>query len=590
MALDGFYMSGIVRELKETLLGGKVEKVYQPNKEDVVLLIHNKKKYKLFISVNSQFSRIHLTDESPENPKVPPNFCMLLRKHLQSGRISDIHQINQERMVEITFSSKTELFDWEEKKLIIEIMGKHSNISLVNPSTNRVIDSIKRISREVNRYRQLYPGCDYIYPPSQDKKPITEFNGLSFMEALKESEQEKSLVNFMVQKVQGLSKLSAMCIVSSLVKTEDFSKYTVGGFLNDESIRQESLFEHTQAIDTAITSGTIQYYNYMNEAGKSIGFSFFETVKPAILPGIKSVVSYKSPGQALDAFSENRATKGVENQKRMALQRLIEQQVLKLNHKREKLIEEIETASQADQYKIKGELLLAYGHGIEAGSEKVQVLNYYTNEQEEIPLDSRYSASKNSQIYYKKYNKLQRSEQEKKYQLSETEKEIYYLESVLVSLSYLEKEDEIEEIRQELMELDYVRYRKSTHKSSAKQEPRKPLSVVSSEGYVIMIGRNNKENDQLTLKIANKNDLWLHTKDIPGSHVIVRSKGGDSIPRKTILEAASMAAYYSKAKQSENVPVDYTLVKHVKKPSGAKAGMVNYVDHKTVYVNPKGAN
>ena len=562
MSFDGIVTGAVVHQLNHTLVGGKIEKIYQPEADEIILNVHSgRENYKLYISSNSSHARMHLITDTTSNPLNPMGFCMLLRKHLQGGRITAIQQKDSERIIEISVDTINELGFSVNKKLIIEIMGKHSNIIVVDITSNKIIDSIKRISIDVNRYRQLLPGQQYVYPPSQDKVPyygITEEQIKSFVENAGDN-TAKALMSH----IQGISPMISDEIVYQAGRMES-SLYRV-------------LTDFVDRINSDSPSPKV----YLQEDDTPFDFHLFPL---SSIAGFYKEVAFQNISDAISYYYSNKSSSNRIKQKSSDLDRAIGNSLDKLYLKKQRLSEDLLKAENSDIYRLYGELLTANLHQIIPGASQTEVLNYYNNESLAIPLDPRFSPNQNAQRYYKKYSKAKTAVTEKNIQLSESNIDITYLESVL---SYIEKAvsvEEIEELRQELIEGGYLKKKKNNFKPS-KSKPA-PYQYTTSDGFRVLVGRNNKENDILTFKTASGKDLWLHTKDIPGSHVILFTDG-KGVPETAIFEAAAMAAFHSKARESENVPVDYTQVRHVKKPSGAKPGMVIFVDNKTVYVNPK---
>ena len=562
MSFDGMVTGAVVHQLSKALTGGKIDKIYQPEADEIILNVHSgRDNYKLYISSNSSHARIHLITETTSNPLNPMGFCMLLRKHLQGGRISDIRQRESERIVEISMDTISELGFSVNKKLIVEIMGKHSNIILVDIASNRIIDSIKRISIDVNRYRQLLPGQQYVYPPSQGKVPyygITETQVESFLKNAGDNAAKALMSN-----IQGISPLIAEEIVYQAGLQGASACHILHGFVS------------------GIAADDPSPRVYLQEDGTPFDFHLFPL---SSLSDYYQELKFSDISGAISYYYSNKSSSNRIRQKSSDLDRAVGNSLDKLYLKKQRLSEDLLKAENSDVYRLYGELLTANLHQIRQGASQAEVLDYYANETVTIPLDPRFSPNQNAQRYYKKYSKAKTAVTEKNIQLAETNADIAYLESVL---SYIEKAssiEEIEELRQELVEGGYLRRRKNSFKPN-KSKPA-PYQYTTSDGFRVLVGRNNKENDVLTFKTASPKDIWFHTKDIPGSHVILFTDGKG--PTETaIFEAAALAAYYSKGRESENVPVDYTQVRHVKKPNGAKPGMVIFTNNKTVYVNPR---
>lgn len=551
MAFDGIITCAMVKELQDTILLGKIEKVYQPENDELVFHIHTKKgNVKLFASVNSAHSRLHFIEDNPQNPPAPLAFCMLLRKHLQAGRIVDISQKDSERIIEISLETLNELGFTVSKKLIFEIMGKHSNVILVDVTTGKVIDSIKRISIDVNRVRQILPGRQYQYPPAQDK--------ISFKDI---SAEELSSISGGTKEI-----LSRVGGISPAVAAE----------LAETGCRAEWL----QTLLSDIRNGTTRPHVYTDENGVP---QEFHIASLSQYEGAAQRLDFDTLSKCLAYYFDHKQSSNRARQKSHDLVKTVSGLLDKLYLKKQRLSEDLLKAENSENLRLFGELLTANLHLADAGDTSVEVLNYYDGSTVKIPLDPRFSPAKNAQQYFKRYGKAKTAVKEKQIQLAENDEDISYLESVLTYLNNTDSVEEIEALRGELAETGYIRKRKSGFKE--KKYKAQPHRYTLCDGTQVLVGRNNKENDLLTLKTASKNDLWLHTKDIPGSHVIVQTAGRE-LSEEALFQAAAIAAYHSKGRTSENVPVDYVPVKYVKKPSGAKPGMVIFTNNRTLWVNP----
>lgn len=576
MPFDGIVTSNIAWELNASLCNGRVEKIYQPEKDEIIINIRSKSnKYKLLISSSSHYPRIHLTTETKSNPTSAPNFCMLLRKHLSGGKISSISQKDFERIIQINVETFNELGDPSTKQLIVEIMGKHSNIILIDSSTDKILDCIKKISSDVNRYRQILPGKTYVQPPSQNKVPPYTVNQSTFIEMLKE--KDGATIKAIYQSIQGFSPFIARQICEASNIDEDLPIST----LSAENM--EKLYYHFSQLNFIISSYQFKPCILKDDQGNVVDFYAFDSVW---INKYYHAEYFDSMSEVIQTFYHSRDTKNRLKQKSSDLDKHIHGIIDKLKNKKQKLMDELLQAETCETYKLYGELINANIYRMQSGLKTIQLENYYQpGEWIEIPLNDQKSPSDNAQAYFKKYNKAKTAITEKTHQLKETDKELAYFESVLQNIENASSPEDIEEIRQELIQEGYVK-KKHRKKSKIKQILSKPHEYTSSEGFSIMVGKNNHQNDILTLKTASKNDIWMHTKEIAGSHVIIFTQG-KTVPEKTLFEAASLAAYYSKGKLSDNVPVDYTYVKNVKKPNGAKPGMVIYDYYNTLYVTPK---
>ncbi|MDD2189563.1 MAG: NFACT RNA binding domain-containing protein [Eubacteriales bacterium] len=567
MSFDGMVTGAVVHQLQKLLIGGKIEKIYQPEADEIILNIHSgRENHKLYISANSSHSRIHLISETTANPLNPMGFCMLLRKHIQGGRITDIKQMDSERIIEISIDTINELGFSVNKKLIVEIMGKHSNIILVDITSNKIIDCIKRISIDVNRYRQLLPGQQYVYPPSQGKVPyygITEAQIELFTENIPGNAPKALLSN-----IQGISPVIAEEIVYRAGLLEEDRSYT-------------AITHVLNSLVNKIGCENTKPKVYLAKDGTPFDFHLFPLIT---ISSYYTEKGFDDISKTVSYYYSNKSSSNRVKQKSSDLVRAVGNSLDKLYLKKQRLSNDLLAAEKSDIYRLYGELLTANLHQINHAVSSVELFNYYSNDNISIPLDSRFTPAQNAQKYFKKYSKAKTAVTEKNIQLEETNNDIAYIESVLNYIENANTIEEIEELRLELIEGGYLRKRKNNFKPSRSKVV--PFQYTTSDGFRVLVGRNNKENDILTFKTASGKDIWFHTKDIPGSHVILFTDG-KRVTDSAIFEAASLAAYHSKGRESENVPVDYTQVRHVKKPNGAKPGMVIFTDNKTVYVNPK---
>lgn len=578
MPFDGIVVKNVVNELSELLQGGRIEKIFQPEADEIVLNIRAKgRNHKLVMSASASFPRIHITEAAKDNPASPPVFCMLLRKHLSGGRIVDIGFHDYERIVTIQVESMNELGDLSIKKLIIEIMGKHSNIILVN-NEDKIIDSIKHIDSEVSSVREVMPARPYLLPPAQDKMSPGKLNMdfLVHQSIENPSDPGINLEKYLLNNIKGFSPLLCreVCYRSGLD-----NKLPVSNLSKDGAEQLKKALEEItgKIIDNKFTPCII----YGDEAGSSpVDFHCLE------IHQYENVRYLPSISRVLDMFYSLKNKAERLKQKKSGLYKVLNNSIDRCSKKLAIQQEKLREVADREKLKLYGELITSNIYCIPRDSKSVSLLNYYSenNEHVEIPLDENLTPQENAQRYFKQYAKAKSAFTFTKRQLEETLKELEYLESVLLLLENCSTLQEIEEVRQELVEQGYLTAkRKESAKKHDKVSP--PLHFKSSDGLDILVGKNNRQNDLLTMKMASSNDIWLHTRNIPGSHVIIRKLQHD-IPDSTLLEAAVLAAYYSKAKLSSNVPVDYTTVKNIKKPGGAKPGMVIYENFKTVIVTP----
>ena len=562
MALDGIYLYSLINELKDFAINSKIDKVNQPEKDEIILTLRGKGTKKLLISSSSNYPRLHFTTINKINPIKAPVFCMVLRKYLIGGKIIDITQYSTDRIISIDIENKDELGFDSKYSLIVEIMARHSNITLVRKRDNKIMESIKHIHSNKNSYRVLYPGATFIMPPTSNK-----LNPFSFT--------KEELKNLLKENINFNESIFSKIItgVGKNLSNDLFIEYK--NKFNDLTIDNLSLFITDYFKNILKDNKNILFF----KDGKVIDFYF----KDLISLNNCEKKYFESHSDTLDNFYATKDKQDRLHSKGLDIQRLINTNIERCLKKIKILEKTLKECEAKEDYRIKGELLTSYIYGFKKGDKDVSVLNYYSENEEylKISLDENKTPSENIQFYFKKYNKLKNAEEASINQLSINEDELNYLNSVLTSLETADNYADIEEIKKELIETGYVRFRKEKNKNKIKTN--KPLHFISSDGIDIYVGKNNIQNDYLTLKFAEKTDTWLHTKIIPGSHVIIKGK---NIPESTLLEAATLAAFYSKGKNSTKVPVDYTLVKNVKKPSGAKPGMVIYSTNKTLYIDP----
>lgn len=566
MPYDGFYTNSIVNEISY-LIDSRIDKIHQPSRDEIYLFFKkDKKNHKILLCSNPSYPRVQLTENQRENPLVAPNFCMILRKYLQSAKLIEVSQINFDRILELKFESRDELGYYKNISLTTEIMGKHSNIILID-SNHTIIDCIKHIGCDINRYRELLPGVKYILPPNNEKINPLESNKAEFYSLINEK-SEQAVDNCIMGKYQGISKLLAkeICASYSGMKTSELNEAAL------ETISSNFFYFVAKAKSNAYeplifykNNTIIDYYVFPLKT--------YEECERE---------TFTSSSDILDKFYGQKGLKDSLKQKFndifKLITNLIDRNTKKLMLHKNKLDE----CRNFELWKIYGDILMANQYYLKEGIKEIELDNFYSDafEKVTIPLDEKLSPISNAQRYYKKYAKEKTTIEMVQKQILEGEEEHTYLESIACNLENATDIETIEEIRRELVESGYIKKKKG----SLKQQKSKPHHFKSSDGYDIYVGKNNVQNDFLTTKFADGNDIWMHTKNIPGSHVIIKCNGNAS--DAALLEGALLAAYYSKAKNSTGVPVDYTERKNVKKPNGAKPGMVIYLTNKTIYVNP----
>ena len=577
MALDGFSISNIIYELKNTIIGGRVDKIYQPEKDEIVLQIRNKgNAYKLLLTANASSPRLHFSNIQKENPINAPLFCMVLRKHLASGKIVDITQPNFERIVNIQVESINELGDYSIKTLIFEIMGKHSNIILIDDK-NTILESIKHISFDKSSVREVLPSKTYVLPPSQDKKDPLKTNFDEFLYIIK---------NSIPTKIQQLIYKSYNGI-SPVLSSEICHNADIDPSKNIEELSNNQINDLYNSLNNIVMLNTQKQFNpqiIYNENESILDFTVFDFNMFKHL----NKKYFSSISELLEFFYKSKDLTYRLNQKSQDLKRLISQNIERCVKKKDIQQKTLKDIENRDTLKLYGELITSNIYAIKKGMTKVKLNNFYSEnfEEIEIRLDPNLTPAENAQKYFKKYNKEKRTFIALQDQIKQNNEELLYLESVLSSVSSCTDEYDIKEIRAELSEQGFLKRQKNSKNNKQKSSKRaKPLHYISSDGFHIYVGKNNTQNDELTLRFSKPLDMWFHTKDIAGSHVIVVSEGKE-IPNSTLNEAANLAAYYSKATNSSLVPVDYTPKKFIKKPNGAKPGMVIYETNKTAYITP----
>lgn len=572
MAFDGITVSAIKAEIEDKILGGRIDKVYQPEKDEIILGIRSMgQAYKLLLTSNASNPKFHFTQTNPSNPMTPPLFCMVMRKHLQSGKIIKIEQPDFDRILNIYVESLNELGDYSVKKLVLEIMGRHSNIILTDEN-NTILDCIKHIGHDTSSVREVLPGREYTLPPSQGKINTLELDDNNFKEVL-ENNPSFEIQSVIYKNYTGISPIAA----SEICYRANVNGSTPVEALTD--IQKEVIFNEFAKLVEDIKANRFYPESITNEKGKTIDFSPIEMSQ---FNGFE-IKKYISISELIESFYANRDFAYRIGQKTQDLRKLITQNIERCIRKKDIQMQTLRSIKNRDELRLKGELLTANIYSIKKGMTTVELPNYYSENQElvAIELDSNKTPSENAQKYYKAYNKAKRTFEALKDQIKSNDEELAYLESVLTSVNNCTDEQDVKEIRRELREEGYVKKVKNQKDKSKKHSV--PLHFISQDGFDIYVGKNNIQNDELTLKFARPRDIWMHTKNIPGSHVIIVANG-HTIPDTTLNEGAMLSAFYSKAKNSSKVPVDYTEKKNVKKPNGSKPGFVIYETNQTAYI------
>lgn len=576
MALDGIAISALCCELNEKLSGTRIDKIHQPERDELIVSVRTfGGAYKLLICANPSYPRIHITNSQKENPQKPPMFCMLLRKHISSGKILYVKQVDFERIIKIGIESYDEMGYLSEKLLIVEIMGKHSNIILTDKD-GKIIDSIIHVDISVSSVRQVLPGLMYEVPPSQNKKnPLTaSAHDIKFSLCHSESEIWKQLLD----SYTGISPLIAREAVHLALGRCDI--FGIEASADDLEKVSKEFYEIIEGIKAKEFNPCI--ITDMN-SNKLLDFS---AVHISQYESLAKIEHFATMNEAIESFYMKKASSESIRQRSSDLLKFLQTSLDRCYKKLQIQDQTLKKAAEREKYKMYGDLLTANIYRINQGMKEIALENFYSENMEEIkiPLKEDLSASQNAQRYYIKYNKEKTAEAETLKQKKLNEEEIDYLESVQEAVGRCETNSEITQIRNELIEEGYLKNKGRLQRK--KKENITPMHFVSDDGYDIYVGKNNKQNDYVTLKLSRSTDIWFHTKEIHGCHAIVKTSDAMEVPDETYLQAARLAAFYSKGRGSENVPVDYTEVKNVKKPSGAKPGMVIYASYNTLYVTP----
>ena len=562
MAFDGVTIANVVSELKDKLIGGRLYKIAQPEEDELLLTIKQPTgQYRLLLSANASLPLIYLAETNKPSPLTAPNFCMLLRKHLQNGRITEISQPGLERIVHIGVEHLDEMGDLCHKTLVIEIMGKHSNIIFCNEE-NVIIDSIKHISAAVSSVREVLPGKPYFVAQTQDKLDALSTDEIGFRHAL--AAKPQSVYKAIYGSFTGISPILAQELCHRAGVDADLP--TAG--LDDAAY--ERLTRCFQEMTDIIRDERFE---------PCIAYTGSQPVEFAALPltmytgGSDSCKAFDSMSALLENYYAEKNTITRIRQKSADLRRIVQTSLERNVKKYDLQVRQIQDTEKRETYRIYGELLNTYGYSCAPGAKSLEAVNYYNGETVQIPLDPTLTATENAKKYFDKYGKMKRTYEALSELTKEVKAEIDHLESIITSLDIALKEEDLLEIKEELTESGYIRRKGSSKKQKVTS---KPFHYISSDGFHMYVGKNNYQNDQLTFQLATGNDWWFHAKHMPGSHVIVKLGNAQELPDRTFEEAARLAAYYSKGRDQEKVEIDYIQKKHVKKPGGAKPGFVVY--------------
>lgn len=583
--MDGLTMRRLTRELNEQLSGSKIEKIHQPASRDLVLLLRppGQSSVRLLLSAHKQFARVHLLeDERPENPKEPPMFCMLLRKHVEGGRIVSIEQQGFDRVVHIVIEAYNEVGDLTTYHIVCELMGRHSNLVLCRQQTTdsqnswRIMDAIVRVTESMSRYREVLPGAPYIAPPAQDKvspDQVTEAHTVGLDHA---SWLSKSNAMTLVNHIAGMGPTTAREVLFRV--SEQLARRVQS---DESSLVLDMLRTVTQSAQTGLESASVSL-DTLGRATECAPFLLTHTGDYAHCPSMSEAIRrrFADTGEVL-----------YHSHLQDELNRVVLEHIDRLRGKRVKLEQSLANSEDENIYRVKAELLTAYAYQIEKGQDRVVLDNYYDdNRPVAIDLDPSLDAIGNAQRYYKQATKRKRAAHSVVEQLEGTQMDIRYLEDVQESLRDAGLEH-LEQIRRELISQGFLQEKAKSKRDKGKKSAKEKTDTqadtfISTDGFTIRVGRNNLQNDRLTFRQSDGNDVWLHVKDQPGSHVVIRRRQSVEIPEATVEEAAILAAYFSRGRDSANVPVDITEIRHVWKPNGSRPGFALYDHQHTVYVTP----
>ncbi|MFD1124530.1 NFACT family protein [Lentilactobacillus raoultii] len=558
MSFDGSFIHSMRQELAALLQTGRVSRINQPYPNELILTIRaHGKNHQLLLSANPTYARVQITQIPYVNPAVPTNFAMIMRKHLNGAILTEIKQLENDRVLHFGFTGRNELGDQTKLLLIVEIMARHSNITLVNQADNKIIDAIKHVGSDVNRYRLLLPGAIYINPPKQTlQNPFTKSSFDDISQLLIDYPNVDVLAGALQKTIQGLGKDTAMALAKTLHKDSNVEK------------NFKTFFQQFNAPKPTLSHiGT-----------NKINFTAFP------YPDTDKNEEYSSLSDLLDAYFANRAQRDRVREQGAVLIQVVKKQLKKNRTKLKRLKKDLQATENADEYRIKGEILTTYLNRVNRGMTSIELPNYYENNAPiKIKLSNQQSPSENAQKYFKRYQKLKSAVKFLNEQIQLTAQEIDYFENIQSQIE-LAKPEDLVDIRYELEQGHYLKdheqHKKKKHK---RRKINRPEKFTSTDGTEILVGKNNLQNERLTMHTADKRETWLHTKNIPGSHVIIRSFDPS---QTTIEEAANLAAYFSKAQHATKVPVDYTKVKNIRKPNGTKPGYVIYDSQQTLLVTP----
>lgn len=574
MALDGVFLNLIKKELESVLLDGRVDKIHQPSKEEILFTIRNRNgAYKLIFNTSAGTARVHITNSQIENPKTPPMFCMLMRKHLSGGKLISVRQDGFERILYFDFDSANEMGDICRFTLAVEIMGRRSNLILIN-SDGRIVDSIKRVGQDMSSVRMVLPGITYQVPPKDKRLSMFDFTADEFKSSLNDYSKQlfsKALIRIF----EGISPVFAREVEFFALRGGE----KICSELSEDEIDRALFFINKTADE--VSNHKNKFTVLKTKDGQLKDFCFCSINQYGSLMVTKD---FDSASELLDYFYSARDRIARTKQRASDLFKFLVNTSDRISRRIANQREELKECAERDTLKLYGDLIMSNIYRIEKGMDYAEVEDYTKEDlpKVRIKLDKRLTPSQNAQKYYAEYRKADTAEKMLVSLIKNGEEELRYIDSVFDALTRADTESDVIELRSELAEQGYIK------SSRIKGKPPKalpPIKFKSSDGFEILVGRNNKQNDKLTLKESEKTDIWLHTQKITGSHTVIKCRG-KTPPDRTIEEACMIAAYHSSARESSNIPVDYTDIRYVKKPNGAKPGMVIFTNYRTVYVTP----
>jgi len=576
MAFDGIVISNLVWELRERLTDGRINKIYQPENDAIVLTIkNNRNNYRLLLSASPSLPLAYLTEDTGTNPMVAPNFCMLLRKHISGGRIVSIVQPEMERILKFEIEHLNELGDLYTKFLIVELMGKHSNIIFCQPD-GTIIDSIKHISLNVSSVREVLPGRSYFIPNTMLKMNPLTIDTNEFIEKVlsKPLPAGKALYTSLT----GISPVIAeeICFRASID-----SGMSASGLSDAEKLHLFGVFSRLmEDVENHCFTPIIIYRGKEPVEFSALTLTCYSDCESHTFDSISTVLR--------TYYAEKNATSRI-RQKSHDLRHVVSTALDRTRKKYDLQLKQLKDTEKREKYKIYGEMINTYGYGLEEGAKNMTCLNYYTNKEMTVPLDPQLTPQENAKKYFERYGKLKRTFEALSTLTEETHDEMEHLDSISTALDLAQTEGDLVQIKEELIQAGYVKRHTGGRNMKKQKLTSQPLHYISSDGYDMYVGKNNLQNEELTFKFANGGDWWFHAKGIPGSHVVVKS-GGDELPDRTFEEAARLAAYYSKNRTSEKVEIDYIQRKHVKKPNSGKPGFVIYHTNYSMMIEPDISN